>query len=44
MIKRESQIDVDCIKYGEELIDGCCPNQLYELKSCLNLRVCRSVN
>ncbi len=39
-----SQIEVDCIKYGEEeLTDGCCPNHKYELMSCLNLNVCCSV-
>ena len=39
-----SQIDVDCIKYGEEeLVEGCCPNQRYESISERNFNVCRSV-
>ena len=36
--EKKDQIEVDCIKYGEEeeLIDGCCPNHVYELISYLN--------
>lgn len=39
-----SQIDVDCIRYGdEELVEGCCPNHRYESISVRNFNVCRSV-